>query len=98
VTKCSALMTRSKWSLMVREACPVNCQSPLTSILSDGRQTRVAAKDIDDKVQLVIDGARRLSGRLLNSSNIYTFRQQASEIGYSTSGQRHRRNQVFVAS
>jgi hypothetical protein len=90
---------------MVCEACPVNCTNPLTSILSDGRQARVAAKDIDDKVQVVIDGARRLSGQLLNPSNIYTFRQQASKtsgtgnkIGYSTGGQRRRRNQVFVAS
>jgi archaellum component FlaC len=60
---------------------------------------------VDDKVQLVIDGARRLSGQLLSPSNIYTFRQQASKtsgtgnkIGYSTGGQRRRRNQVFVAS
>ena len=72
MTKCSALMTKYKWSLKVREACPVNCQTFLTSRLSDGKQARVAAKGIgdkvadvgvkvecvDDKLQVVIDGAR----------------------------------------
>ena len=60
---------------------------------------------VDEKVQVVIDGARGLSSQLLKPSNIYTFRQQASKssgtgnkIGYSTGGQRHRRNQVFVTS
>ena len=65
-------MTRSKWSLTVREACPVDCQNILTYRLSDGKQARVAAKDIgdkvadmgvkveclDDKVQVVIGGTR----------------------------------------
>ena len=56
----------------MREACPVGCHTILTYRLSDGKQTRVAAKDIgekvadmgvkveclDDKVQVVIDGTR----------------------------------------
>ena len=72
MTKCIALMTRSKCSLTVREACPVDCQTILKYRLSDGKQARVAAKDIgdkvadmgvkveclDDKVQVVIDGTR----------------------------------------
>jgi hypothetical protein len=41
---------------------------------------------VDDKVQAVIDGARGLSGRLLNSSDIYTFRWQRSK----SSGEEHR--------
>ena len=66
-------MTESKQSLMVREASPVNCYAFLTAILSDGKY---AAKEIgvkiehvgdkvlcvDEKVQVVIDGARGLSG------------------------------------
>ena len=58
---------------MVREASPVNCYAFLTSILSDGKH---AAKEIgvkiedvgdkvlcvDEKVQVLIDGARGLSG------------------------------------
>jgi hypothetical protein len=58
---------------------------------------------VDEKVQIVIDGTRSLSSRLLKPSNIYTFRQQASksrgersELDYSSGGQRHRRNQVSV--
>ena len=46
---------------------------------------------VDEKVQVVIDGARGLSGRFLNSSNIHTFRRSANKssgtgnkIGYST--------------
>jgi hypothetical protein len=35
---------------MVREVCPVNCWTLLISILSDGNQARVVAKDIGDKV------------------------------------------------
>ena len=59
-------------SLTVREAYPVDCQTILTSRLSDGKQARVVAKDIsdkvadvgvkvecvDDKLQVIIDGAR----------------------------------------
>ena len=56
--KCNALMTRSKWSLTVREVCPVDCHTILKSRLPDGQQARVAAKDIGDKVQVVIDGER----------------------------------------
>jgi hypothetical protein len=51
---------------------------------------------VDEKVQVVIDGARGLSRRLLNQPNICTFRRQASKssgtgnkFGYSTGGQRH---------
>ena len=40
---------------------------------------RDAVKIIDDKVQVVIDGARALSSRLLNTSNLYTFRWKASK-------------------
>jgi hypothetical protein len=73
-------------------------------MLSDGRQARLVAKDIGDKIQVVIDGARGMFGQLLNPSNIYpTFRQQANKrcgtgnkIGDSTGGQRHRRSQVLV--
>ena len=61
-------MTRCKWSLTVREACSVDCQAHPTSLLSDGKQARVVAKDIgdkvkrvDEKVQVVIDGARGIS-------------------------------------
>ena len=70
MTKSKALTKRSKLSLTVREACPVDCQAHLTSILSDGEQAKVAAKEIgdkvtcvDEKVQVVIDGARVLSIR-----------------------------------
>ena len=70
----------------------VDCQTLLTSIHSDGKQARVAVKDLGDKVQVVIDGTRGLSIRLLNPSNVNTFRQQAnesigtgSEISHSTS-------------
>ena len=66
---CSVLMTMSEWSSTVREAFPIS-QTILTFILSDGKQARIAAKDIgdkvaevgakvecvDDKVQVVIDG------------------------------------------
>ena len=38
-----------------------------SSILSDGKQAKVAAKDIGDKVQVVIDGALGLSTRLLKT-------------------------------
>jgi methyl-accepting chemotaxis protein len=62
-------------------------------------------RSVDEKVQVVIHGTRRLPSQLSNDSNIYAPRQQASKssgtrnkIGYSTGGQRHRRNQVFVAS
>ena len=65
MTKCNALMTRSKWSLTVREDCPVDYRALLTPILSDGKQARVLAKDIgdevkcvDEKVQVAIDGTR----------------------------------------
>ena len=76
----------------------------ITYMLSDGKQARVAAKEIgdkvsdvgvkiqdkvqcvDQKVQVVIDGARGLSGRLSSHSNIYAFRRQASK----GSGEGHR--------
>ena len=65
-TKSYVLTKRSKCSLTVREACLVDFRSLMTSILSDGKQAREAAKDIgdkvrcvDEKVQVVIDGARR---------------------------------------
>ena len=52
---------------------------------------------VNEKVQVVIDGAGSLYGRLLNSSNVYTFRRPASKssspgnkVGHSTDGQRHR--------
>jgi hypothetical protein len=74
---------------MVRDVCSVHLQTLLISMLSDGKQVRVAAKDIsdkvaevgvkvqsvDEKVQVAIDGARDLSGRLLNPSNIDDFRR-----------------------
>ena len=55
---------------MVRDACPVGSQNILTYRLSDGKQARVVAKDIgdkvadvgvkvkcvDDKAQVIIDG------------------------------------------
>ena len=87
---------------MVREPRPVDCKTLLTPVLSDGRQARVVAKDIGDKVQVVIDGARGLSSKLssqklIKSSNTYTFRHSESEcsstrikIGHSTDRQRHR--------
>ena len=59
-------MRRSKWSLTVREACSVDCRAHLISIHSDGKQAREGAKDIgnkvrcvDEKVQVVINGAQR---------------------------------------
>ena len=36
-------------------------------------------EEIGDKVQVVVDGARGLSGRMSNHSNIYTFRRQTSK-------------------
>ena len=104
MTKFSASMTRSKWSLMVREPPPVNCKTLLTPILSDGRQAREVAKDIGDKVQVVIDGARGLSSQRLNPYNTYSFRHPESKssgtgikFGHSTDCQRNRRDQVFVS-
>ena len=54
-------------------------------MLSDGK---VAAKDIgdrvqcvDEKVQVVIDGARGVSSHCLKLSNICAFRRQASKGG-----------------
>ena len=64
----------------------INGKTLLTHILSDGIQAREVAKDLGDKVQVVIDGARGLFGRLSSSSNIFTFRWQASE----SSGEGHR--------
>ena len=43
-------MTKCKWSLMVREVCPVDYQSLLTIINPDGKHTREVAKAICDKV------------------------------------------------
>jgi hypothetical protein len=42
---------------------------------------------VDDRVQVVIEGARGLSSRLKRPSNIYPFRRQTSE----SSGEGHRR-------
>ena len=98
-------VTKSKWSSTVREAYPIDCQTFLTSIISDGKQ---AAKDIgdkvaevgvdlqcvDEKVQVVIDGARGLFSQWLEPSNTHTSRQQTNkscgagnQIGNSTSCQ-----------
>ena len=71
---------------MVRERHSVNGKTLLTPVLSDGIQAREVAKDLGDKVQVVIDGARGLFGRLSSSSNIFTFRRQTSE----SSGEGHR--------
>ena len=72
-------MIRSKWSLTVREA-PVDRQTILTSILSDGKQ---AAKDIGDKVQVAIDGARTLYSQLKTflTYMLSDGKQAAKEIG-----------------
>ena len=67
---------------MVREPCLADNFSNV--FLSDGKQARVAVKEIsdnvadvgdkvqcvDDKVQVVIEGARGMSGQLSNLSNI----------------------------
>ena len=45
----------------------------ITNSIRDG------VKIVDDKVQVVIDGERALSCRLLNTSNLHTFRRQASK-------------------
>ena len=45
----------------------------ITNSIRDG------VKIVDDKVQVVIDGERALSCRLLNTSNLDTFRRQASK-------------------
>ena len=75
-----------EWLLTVSDTCLVDRQTLLTSILSDGKQAKVATKEIgdkvqsvDEKVQVVIDGARVLPGRLSNLSNVYTFRRQTSK-------------------
>ena len=78
----------------------------LTHILSDGKQAKIAAMEIgdkvsdvgvkiedvgdivqrvDEKVRVVIDGARGFTD-LSNHSNIYAFRRQASKRG----GEGHR--------
>ena len=94
-------VTKSKWSSTVREAYQVDCQTFLTSVISDGKQ---AAKDIGnkvaevgDKVQVVIDGARCFFSQWVKPSNTYTFRQQArkscgtgNQISDSTGCQRLR--------
>ena len=63
------------------------------------------SRNVDGKVQVVIDGARGVSSQSLIPSIIYVFRRQASKrrsegnkINYSTDGKWHRRNQVFVTS
>ena len=58
--------------MTVRGPCLIFCETLLTSTLSDGKQAKVAAKYIGDKVQVVIDGERALSCRLSNTSNFYT--------------------------
>ena len=62
-------------------------------------------QSVDEMVQVVMDGARGVSSQSLISSNICTFRQQASQrrgegskIDYSTDGNWHTRYQVFVIS
>ena len=62
MTRFNALMKRCKWSLTVRDSCLVDYYTLLTAILSDGKQARVAAMEIGEKVQVVIEGARGLSG------------------------------------
>ena len=80
----------------------------------DGKVERVEGKVavmgdklqcVDGKVQVVIDGRRGRYSQLPISSNMYTSRKQAgkrggerSKLDYSTVGERHRRNQVFVTS
>jgi hypothetical protein len=73
----------------------------------DGKVERVEDKVevIDGKVQVVIDGARGVYSQSPILSNMYTLRKQAgkrggerSKIDYSTVGERHSRNQVFVTS
>ena len=39
----------------MRKLCLVDCETLLTCIFSDGKQAKVAAKDIGDKVQSVDD-------------------------------------------
>ena len=94
----------------MREAYPVDYQTILTSRLSDGKQARVVAKDIsdkvadvgvkvecvDDKLQVIIDGARGVQS-VAEPSNVHSFRRKASKSGStrnkpgcSTGGQRHR--------
>ena len=41
---------------------------------------------VDDRVQVVIDGARGILGRFLNPSDVYNFRRQANK----SSGKGHR--------
>jgi uncharacterized protein YoxC len=44
-------MTKSKWSLTVRLIYLVDCQVLLTPMLSDGKQARVVARDVSNKVE-----------------------------------------------
>ena len=60
---------------------------------------------VDEKVQVAIDRARSLPSQLLKLSNICIFRRRAGKsggtrnnFGYSTGGQRRRRNEMFVIS
>ena len=64
----------------------------------------VKVECVDDKVQVVIDGARGVQS-VAEPSNVHSFRRKASKSGStrnkpgrSTGGQRHRSNQVFVIS
>ena len=59
----------------------------ITNSIRDGVQVvNSKVEEVGDKVQVVIDGARALSGRLSNLSKVYTFRRQASK----SRSERHR--------
>ena len=53
---------------------------------------------VNEKVQVVIDGARGMSSHSPIPSKIITFRCQGSELDYPTDGKQCKRSQVFVIS
>jgi hypothetical protein len=60
VTKCNALMRKSKWLLMVRGASPVILKNIITSIFSDNQQARVAAKEAKIIIQQTANGINEI--------------------------------------
>ena len=66
--------------LRVREACSINQKPfPFNNYSSDGKQSKAAAKDIGDKVQVVIDGTRGITCPLQSIFFLNIYFQTASK-------------------
>ena len=77
----------------------------LAEVLRITHNVRDELQCVDEKVQVIIDGARVVSTQPPIRSNVYNFRRQGSKsssagskIDYSKGGKRDRRSQVYVTS